>query len=268
MVNPSTTIEPVAAVVPSPNQIPIFEELEPASPPPRRRHLRVQPPLLADLTPRQRKAVTWGDGPLLVVAGAGTGKTTVLTRRIAWLIAEQKARPVGDPGPDLHRAGRGRDAGAGRSARSRTASPIRSSAPSTPSVIGSSASTGWPWVCRTRWPSCRDPSRSPSCASTSTSFPWTDSARWAIPPASCRRWRPTSPAPRTRTSRPRPTARRRRTCLPSRPPIPTTRPWPSRRRARPSWPPRTGPTPRSCARPIGSTSETRWARVADPARAP
>ena len=93
MVNPSTTIDPVAAVVPSPNQIPIFEELEPASLPPRRRHLRVQPPLLADLTSRQRKAVTWGDGPLLVVAGAGTGKTTVLTRRIAWLIAEQKARP-------------------------------------------------------------------------------------------------------------------------------------------------------------------------------
>ncbi len=92
MADPSATIDPVAAVTPAPNQIPIFEELEvPARP--RRRHLRVQPPLLADLTARQRRAVTWGDGPLMVVAGAGTGKTTVLTRRIAWLIAEQRARP-------------------------------------------------------------------------------------------------------------------------------------------------------------------------------
>jgi DNA helicase-2/ATP-dependent DNA helicase PcrA len=92
-VNPPTaTIEIVPPVAPSPNQIPIFEELVPA-PRPRRAHLRIQPPLLADLTARQRKAVTHGDGPLLIVAGAGTGKTTVITRRIAWLIAEKRARP-------------------------------------------------------------------------------------------------------------------------------------------------------------------------------
>jgi DNA helicase-2/ATP-dependent DNA helicase PcrA len=88
---PPATIEDVRAVVPSPNQLPIFEELAPA--PRRRPHLRIQPPLLADLTPRQRKAVTHGEGPLLIVAGAGTGKTTVITRRIAWLIAEKRAKP-------------------------------------------------------------------------------------------------------------------------------------------------------------------------------
>ena len=81
------------AVVPSPNQIPFFEELVAPPRAPARPHLRIQPPLLADLTPRQRKAVTHGEGPLLIVAGAGTGKTTVITRRIAWLIAEKLAKP-------------------------------------------------------------------------------------------------------------------------------------------------------------------------------
>ncbi|MFV1959695.1 MAG: UvrD-helicase domain-containing protein, partial [Planctomycetota bacterium] len=43
--------------------------------------------LLRDLNPAQQEAVTHGGGPLLIVAGAGTGKTRVLTRRVAWLVA-------------------------------------------------------------------------------------------------------------------------------------------------------------------------------------
>lgn len=44
---------------------------------------------LSSLNDAQRQAVTHGDGPLLIVAGAGTGKTTVITQRIAWLMTEQ-----------------------------------------------------------------------------------------------------------------------------------------------------------------------------------
>src|SRR5512147_1748486 len=43
--------------------------------------------LLARLNPQQRLAATHGEGPLLIVAGAGTGKTATLVHRVAWLIA-------------------------------------------------------------------------------------------------------------------------------------------------------------------------------------
>ncbi len=45
------------------------------------------------LNPEQKKAVEFGDGPLLIIAGAGTGKTTVVTERIKHLITSGRAKP-------------------------------------------------------------------------------------------------------------------------------------------------------------------------------
>ena len=45
------------------------------------------------LNDKQKRAVTMSDGPLLIIAGAGSGKTSVLTKRVAYLIKEKGVSP-------------------------------------------------------------------------------------------------------------------------------------------------------------------------------
>jgi superfamily I DNA/RNA helicase len=65
-----------------------------------------------DLNPEQLRAATAGEGPVLTIAGAGTGKTKTLAARMAWLVS-QGIDPGRDHASCVHAQGFGRDVAPG-----------------------------------------------------------------------------------------------------------------------------------------------------------